>query len=74
MFDFTSEDAVDAEVVDVVLPLEVAADCEVFDVLVVLLELASLPPPQETKAQRISAENRRPSDLVRVLINEFIAV
>ena len=58
MFDFTSEDAVVAEEVDVVLPLEVE----------------SLPPPQETKAQRISAENRRPGDLVRVLINEFIAV
>jgi hypothetical protein len=53
---------------------EVVAACEVFDVLVVLLELASLPPPQETKVQRISAEKKRPSDLMRVLINEFIAV
>jgi hypothetical protein len=52
---------------------EVVAFAEVVDV-VVPFEAESLPPPQETNVQRISAENRRPSDLVRVLINEFIAV
>jgi hypothetical protein len=61
VLDFASEDE------------EVAAVAEVVDV-VAPLEAESLPPPQETKAQRISAEKKRPSDLMRVLINEFIAV
>ena len=38
------------------------------------VEVPSLPPPQAAKAHRISADKKRRSDLIKVLINVFIAV